>query len=108
MDDKILPFPLAASAKSPLAQFIRIGEAHKKLGDLHAAGRFPAERVVVDASRLRHQKELIKALRDDGAEIVLDLEIAELAAPAKFAGHSRYAPWAIAGEGLPRLKNWSC
>ena len=101
MDAKIVPFPLTASAKSPLAHFIRIGEAHKKLADLHASGRLPAKRVVVEASRLRHQKELIAALRDDGAEIILDTEVAELAAPGKFAGHSRHAPWASAGQGRP-------
>lgn len=99
MDSKILPFPLTTAAKPRLAHFIRIGEAHKRLADLHAAGRLPADRVVVDASRVRHQKELIEALKDDGAEIVLDTEAAELAAPAKIRGHSRHAPWAKAGDG---------
>lgn len=99
MDTKIVPFPLVAAAKPPLALFVRIGEAHKKLADLHASGRLPAKRVVVDASRVRHQKELIEALQDDGAEIVLDTEAAELAAPSKISGHSRHAPWALAGEG---------
>ena len=101
MDAKILPFPLTASAKQPLAHFIRIGEAHKKLADLHASGRLPAKRIVVDASRLRHQKELIEALRENGAEIVLDTEAAELAALSKFSGHARHAPWASAGQGRP-------
>ena len=101
MDEKILPFPLTASAKPRLAYFVRIGEAHKKLADLHASGRLPAERVVVEASRLRHQGELIETVMDDGAEIVLDTEVAELAALGKFAGHSRHAPWARSGEGGP-------
>lgn len=101
MDEKILPFPSAALAKPRLAHFIRIGEAHKKLADLHASGRLPAKKVVVDASRLRHQKELIAAFRDDGAEIFLDTEVAELAALGKFAGHSGKAPWASAGQGRP-------
>ena len=101
MDQKILPFPVTASAKWRLAHFVRIGEAHKKLADLHASGRFPARRVVVEASRLRYQKDLIDALREDGAEIVLDTEVAELAAPGKFSGHSRYAPWATSGQGGP-------
>jgi hypothetical protein len=51
---QILPFPSEAvsqSGKSPLAYFVRIGEAHNKLSDLHAAGRLPASRVVVDSSR---------------------------------------------------------
>jgi hypothetical protein len=50
---------------------------------------------VIEASRFRYQRELISALRESGAEIVLDAEAAELAAPAKFAGHSRQAPWAL-------------
>ncbi len=99
METKIVPFPMTAAAKPRLAQFVRIGEAHKKLADLHASGRLPADRVVVDASRLRHQRELIEALQDDGAEIVLDTEVAELAAPSKVGGHSRHAPWASAGDG---------
>ena len=94
MDKKIVPFPLMAAANPRLAQFVRIGEAHKRLADLHASGRLPTDRVVVDASRVRHQKELIEAVQDDGAEIVLDTEAAELAAPSKIGGHSRHAPWA--------------
>ena len=92
MDRKILPFPLITPAKPRLAHFVRIGEAHKKLADLHASGRFPAERIVVEASRLRYQKELIEALREDGVRIILDTEVAELAAPSTVAGHSRHAP----------------
>ena len=99
MSEKIVPFPVTSATKGPLAHFIRIGVAHKKLADLHASGRLPATRVVVDASRLKHQKELIDALRDDGAQIVLDTEVAELAAPGKMAGHSSNAPWANAADG---------
>ena len=61
----------------------------------------PAKRVVVEASRLRHQKEFIEAIRDDDAEIVLDTEVAELASRGKFASHSRHAPWASYGQGGP-------
>ena len=92
----ILPFPAATSAlASPIACYIRIGEAHRKLADLHAASRFPATRIVVEASRVRHQRELITAMREAGAEIVLDTETAELSAPARFSGHSHRAPWAL-------------
>jgi hypothetical protein len=91
----ILPFPGASSATaSELAFFVRIGEAHNKLADLQAGGRLPAGRVVIDASRFKHQRELIAAFRDGGAEIVLDTEIAELAALGRYQGHSRNAPWA--------------
>jgi hypothetical protein len=48
---------------------------------------------------VRYQQELIEALRDDGAEIVLDTEAAELAAPSRITGHSRHAFWAKACKG---------
>jgi hypothetical protein len=53
---------------------------------------------VIEASRFRHQRELVTALREAGAKIVLDTEAAELAAPAKFSGHSRRAPWALSDD----------
>jgi hypothetical protein len=96
MAAQILPFPKpVASAATPLACFVRVGEAHKKVADLHAAGHLPARQVVIEASRYRHQRELVSAFRESGAEIVLDTEAAELAAPAKFRGHSHRAPWAL-------------
>ena len=95
MAAQILPFPNAGGATiSPIACFLRIGEAHRKLADIDAAERLPARRVVIDASRFRYQQELISALREAGAEIVLDTEAAELASLAKCGGHSRLAPWA--------------
>ena len=101
MDNKVVPFPTVASARSPLAHFIRIGEAHKKIADLHAAGRLPTMKVVFEASRLRYQRELIAVLRDEDVEIVLDTEVAELAALAKCGSHSRHAPWANTDQGTP-------
>ena len=96
MNAQILPFPKppAVSVSSPVALFLRVGEAHRKLADLHATGHLPARRAVFDASRVRHQRDLIAALRDAGAEIVLDTEAAELAAVGKCSGHVRRAPWA--------------
>jgi hypothetical protein len=93
--------PLRAPAQ-PVADFLRIGETgYLLLADLHAEGRLPARRVVVDASRLHHQKELIEAFRVDGAEIVLDTKAAELAAVAKCGGYARAAPWSAASNGEP-------
>lgn len=101
MSANILPFPYVTPPIQPIAYFIRIGEVHKRLSDLHAAERLPAKRVVVDASRLRYQKELIDEFRKSGAEIVLDPEVAELAALARFQGQVRKAPWASACDGKP-------
>jgi hypothetical protein len=98
----VIQFPHPHSPVQPIAHFIRLGETgYQKLASLHAAGRFPAQRIVVDASRLNHQKEFVAALRASGAEIVLDTKAAELSALQKFAGYARHAPWAAAGNGTP-------
>jgi hypothetical protein len=98
----VIQFPHPTAPVQPVAQFIRLGESgYNKLANLHAIGRLPARRVVVDASRLKHQKELIAALRAEGAEIVLDTKAAELSALGKFGGHAKHAPWAAIGEGKP-------
>ena len=98
----ILPFPNTAAPTQPIAHYIRLGESgHLKLANLQAAGHLPAIRVVVCASRLRHQKELIAALRANGAEIVLDTKAAELSALEKYAGYARSAPWSAIGDGQP-------
>lgn len=44
MSANILAFPHATPPIQPIAHFIRIGEAHKRLSDLHAAGRQARER----------------------------------------------------------------
>ncbi|HWA18310.1 MAG TPA: hypothetical protein VG757_04885 [Devosia sp.] len=98
----VIQFPHAAPPVGPVGHFIRLGESgYQKLASLHAAGRLPATRVVADASRLRHQKELLEAFRTAGAEIVLDTKVAELAAQEKFAGFAHAAPWATIVEGQP-------
>jgi hypothetical protein len=83
----------------PIAQFVRIDDAHRRYGDLYAAGRLPIRRAVFDASRITSQRELISALRRDGVEIVLDTEVAELASLAKYQTHVKKAPWASIAEG---------
>lgn len=93
---QILPFRTSTPAlATAIGHFIRIGSAHRKLADLHVASGFPATRIVVEASRVDRQNDLIAVMRDAGAEIVLDTEAAKLASLAKFAGHSRRAPWAL-------------
>ncbi|MDD9908138.1 MAG: hypothetical protein OXR62_00435 [Ahrensia sp.] len=83
----------------PIAQFVRVDHAHRRLGDLYAAGRLPIRRAVFDASRLPAQKELADSFRHDGIEIVLDTEVAELAAREKIATHVNKAPWASVADG---------
>lgn len=100
MADNILRFPNDRSIRQPIAQFIRLGDSgHRKLAAIHAAGGIPASRIVVDASRLRHQKELVDAFQASGAEIVLDTKVAELSAPQKFSGYAQGAPWSAITDG---------
>jgi hypothetical protein len=93
MSADIVTLPTAAALTPPVAQFVRLGEAHRKLEDLLAEDRFPAKRVVVEAARLLPQKRSIEALRKRGVEIVLDPQVAELAAPGKYLSNVRRAPW---------------
>ena len=99
---QILPLPNMKANAQPVGHIFRLGDTgHRQLADLHAEGRFSPKRVVVDASRLRHQKELIRALRTSGAQIILDTKAAELAAAAKFSGFASGAPWSECGAGRP-------
>jgi hypothetical protein len=95
MSDNIVQLFPKNRVVQPVAHFFRLGDSgHRQLAAIHAAGGFPASRVVVDASRLEAQKELVDALKAFGAEIVLDTKVAELAAPLKCGGYARGAPWA--------------
>lgn len=87
------------SATQPIAHFVRVDDAHRRFGDLYAAGRLPIRRAVFDASRIQSQREFVEALRRNNVEIVLDTEVAELAAPEKYRTHVKKAPWASAAEG---------
>jgi hypothetical protein len=99
---EILALPSVKANSQPVGHIFRLGDTgHRQLADLHAEGRFSPNRVVVDASRLHHQRELIRALRASGAQIILDTKVAELAAPAKFSGFASGAPWSEYGNGRP-------
>lgn len=81
MAARIPPFPKpGAASASPIATYIWLGEAHRKLADLHAAGHLPARRVILEASRTKHQRDLVSVVRDAGGEVVLYPEVAELSA----------------------------
>lgn len=55
--ENVIQFPHPTAPVQPIAHFIRLGEwGYNKLANLHAIGRLPARRVVVDASRMKHQK----------------------------------------------------
>ena len=68
-----------------IAGYLRVGHTgHRKLADLHAAGRLPYRRIVFDAAHLAEQLELAKTLKANGCEIVLDPNFAEMATLGRF------------------------
>ena len=101
MSAKILEFPSGAGLAPPIAQFVRVGDAHKKLGGLVGMERFPAKRVVLQASRLDKQRQLLDLLKQSRVELVLDTQVAELASLRKFRGQERNAPWGQFCEAGP-------
>ena len=99
MSAEILPFPQPVT---PIAHYIHLGDSeYHKLADLHSSGRLPARRVVVDASKMVRQRDLIDALRRDTAEIVVDTKAAELSVIGKCGGRAKDAPWAQLNDGRP-------
>lgn len=78
---------------TPIARFLRVSE-HRRLEHLLEADRLPYDRFVIEAGSLKEQLDLVSALKQRGHDLVLDTNVAELSAIAKFAGHARNAPWA--------------
>ncbi|MCY4590751.1 MAG: hypothetical protein OXE86_09380 [Alphaproteobacteria bacterium] len=100
MSATIVPF--GPRLHTPIGHVIRTGEmSHRQYEYLHAEGRLPAKHVIVDASRARFQKEFIRALRDDGADVILDTKAAELSEVGRFRGMAKSAPWAATEEDRP-------
>lgn len=93
MSAVILPMPGIRAPTQPIAQYPRVGHTgHPKLEPLQAEGRIPARHVVVNASKLKFQKELVSALKAAGGEVVLDTDAAELSALLRFDGSVSSAP----------------
>ena len=83
-------------AKPTIAGYLRIGHTgHRKLADLHAAGRLPYRRAVFDAAHFGEQEELAKTLKASGCEIVPDPNFAEMATLGRFESSAiQRLPWA--------------
>ncbi|KAB0676020.1 hypothetical protein [Aureimonas leprariae] len=80
---------------SPVGHFLRVGTTgHRQLETLLGAGKTMPDRVVIEASAAGRQQELIQSLREAGAELILDTNIAELSSLGRFSGAAREAPWA--------------
>lgn len=92
MSSKVVPIN---RAPKPIAHYLRLGQGcHRQLEDLEDSGDLPFTRVVVDASRLDEQQELVQSLIKGSKEIVLDPNMAELSTVGGSAGQARHLPWA--------------
>ncbi len=60
------------------------------------------ERVVIEASAVARQRDLISALRDRACEIILDTNAAPVVLPGRYDGVVKTAPWAL-GDSLSRV-----
>ncbi len=86
-----------------IAQFLRVGSTgHRQLEHLLNADKLPPTRFVVDAASYDKQIDLIKALKEAGAEIVLDTNAAELSTIGRYRGVVNGAPWAQPDRPLER------
>lgn len=91
----VIPLPTARGTATRVDLFLRLGEAHYgQVASLYAEGRLSIKRAVFDASKVKHQLDFLKTLRDDGVELMLDTKAAELAALTRFQGRPSSAPWA--------------
>ena len=78
-----------------IAQIVRIGFFdHRQAEHLWSANKLTARRFVVEAANVERQASLIRTLKDAGAEIVLDTNVAELSVRGRFSGAVKAAPWA--------------
>ena len=92
----VVAFPSQVALYQPIGHFIRLGDSgYKKNAELHAQNLLKAKRFVVNGSRISHQREDIRMLREGGAEVVLDPRTVELGSPKYCAGDAAKAPWAV-------------
>ena len=102
MTSSIVPF--GPRLHTPIGHVIRTGElSYRQYEHLHAEGSLPARHVIVDASKALFQKEFIRALRDSGADVILDTKAAELSEVGRFRGMAKGAPWAAIEEDRPLM-----
>lgn len=80
-----------------IASFLRVGHTgHRRLEQLQASGRLPFQRFVFDAAYINEQRDLLKRLKRDGCEIVLDPNFAEMAMAGRYESSVAKLQWANA------------
>lgn len=84
-----------------IGHYLRIGHREHVLADrMRAEGRISQLGLVFDACYVRTQEDLIRDLRSEGRELILDTNVAEQSVPGRFSGMVSEAPWARKGAPL--------
>jgi len=78
---------------SSLTSIVRVGDFNQQFASFHALNLLPGKRAVIDAYNVKRQKDLMRELRANGYELILDTKGAELACPFKWSGQARKAEW---------------
>lgn len=86
-----------------IAHYLRVGHREHVLADrMRAEGRLSQLGIVFDACYVKAQQELIRDVRGEGRELILDCNIAEQSVAGRFSGTVSDAPWARKDSPLER------
>ena len=86
-----------------IAHVMRVGFLeHRRVEQLLSSGKLSTRRFAIEAANFERQRGLLRMLRDEQAEIILDTNAAELSVLGKFAGSMKAAPWAAANRPLEK------
>ncbi|MCZ6676276.1 MAG: hypothetical protein O7E52_03395 [Candidatus Poribacteria bacterium] len=78
-----------------MAHYLRVGYHEHVLADrMRAEGRLSQHGVVFDACYVETQQDLIRDVKNEGHELILDTNIAEQSVLGRFSGTVSDAPWA--------------
>lgn len=84
-----------------IANFTPVGiSEHRQVEHFLSSGAMSAMRFVIEAANFKRRTSLIRTLRDEKAEVVLDSNVAELGTKGRFLGAMRFAPWAAENRPL--------
>jgi hypothetical protein len=78
-----------------LAGYLRVGhDGHRLLEQMLTAGRLQHRRFVFDAAYIDRQRDLLKAFKTAGCEVILDTNFSEMFFAGKFGSKVTLLPWA--------------
>ena len=93
MNNVNVPFPQGQQLRTPLAQYLRVGEFHRKFGGMHVASHLPTSRAVFETGRLNRQASFAKELKSEGIKITLNTGATKLSSKARHLTFVHHTPW---------------